>query len=185
MRAVRRDGRVVECTGLENRQGFVAPLGFKSLSLHHFLEKPPHGRFFAIWRLVMSVSESSHPYKRIVKHALLWCIFAYFYHSGINVLVAMAHDAQPDYGLLSSIAYGIGFNVLVGHLIGKYDKYWPTIAACVIATLGLLVVPLFVLGRDGLLSSFFIVSMIVTLPLTTFIIDKIKLRISANTEQTQ
>ena len=30
-----RDGRVVECTGLENRQGFVAPLGFKSLSLHH------------------------------------------------------------------------------------------------------------------------------------------------------
>ena len=35
MRAVRRDGRVVECTGLENRQGFVAPLGFKSLSLHH------------------------------------------------------------------------------------------------------------------------------------------------------
>gem|GEM_PF-4423107 len=26
---------MVECTGLENRQGFVAPLGFKSLSLHH------------------------------------------------------------------------------------------------------------------------------------------------------
>ncbi len=39
MRAVRRDGRVVECTGLENRQGFVAPLGFKSLSLHHYFKK--------------------------------------------------------------------------------------------------------------------------------------------------
>jgi len=30
---------VVECTGLENRQGFVAPLGFKSLSLHHYFLK--------------------------------------------------------------------------------------------------------------------------------------------------
>ena len=38
MQAVRRDGRVVECTGLENRQGFIAPLGFKSLSLHHLIK---------------------------------------------------------------------------------------------------------------------------------------------------
>ncbi len=37
MQAVRRDGRVVECTGLENRHGFVAHLGFKSLSLHHLI----------------------------------------------------------------------------------------------------------------------------------------------------
>ena len=37
MQAVRRDGRVVECTGLENRHRFVAYLGFKSLSLHHYL----------------------------------------------------------------------------------------------------------------------------------------------------
>ncbi len=35
--ASRRDGRVVECTGLENRHGFIAHLGFKSLSLHHIL----------------------------------------------------------------------------------------------------------------------------------------------------
>ncbi len=38
IQAVRRDGRVVECTGLENRQGFIAPLGFKSLSLHHLIK---------------------------------------------------------------------------------------------------------------------------------------------------
>jgi hypothetical protein len=37
--AVRRDGRVVECTGLENRQGFIALLGFKSLSLRHIQRK--------------------------------------------------------------------------------------------------------------------------------------------------
>ena len=28
---------MVECTGLENRHRFVAYLGFKSLSLHHYL----------------------------------------------------------------------------------------------------------------------------------------------------
>ncbi len=38
---VRRDGRVVECTGLENRHGFVAHLGFKSLSLRHIYRKSP------------------------------------------------------------------------------------------------------------------------------------------------
>ena len=133
----------------------------------------------------MSASESSSTLMRIVKHVLLWCIFSYFYHSGINVLVAMAHDAQPDYGLISSIAYGIGFNVLVGHLIGKYDKHWPVIAACVISTVGLIAVPLIMLGKDGLMSGFFIASMIATLPVATFVIDKIKQRISVNTEQTQ
>ena len=39
MRIVRRDGRVVECTGLENRHGFIAHLGFKSLSLRHLILK--------------------------------------------------------------------------------------------------------------------------------------------------
>ncbi len=32
---MRADGRVVECTGLENRQGFIALLGFESLSARH------------------------------------------------------------------------------------------------------------------------------------------------------
>jgi hypothetical protein len=43
---------VVECTGLENRHGFIAHLGFKSLSLHHYLKKPPYRRFFALWSLI-------------------------------------------------------------------------------------------------------------------------------------
>ncbi len=67
----------------------------------------------------MSTSESSSTFKHLIKHILLWSVFSYFYHSGVNVLVAMAHDAKPEHGLLTSIAYGIGFNVLVGHLIGK------------------------------------------------------------------
>ncbi len=31
---------MVECTGLENRHGFIARLGFKSLSLRHIQMKP-------------------------------------------------------------------------------------------------------------------------------------------------
>ncbi len=38
VRIRRRDGRVVDCTGLENRHRFVAYLGFKSLSLRHIKE---------------------------------------------------------------------------------------------------------------------------------------------------
>jgi hypothetical protein len=36
---------VVECTGLENRHRFVAYLGFKSLSLHHYLKNRLIGGF--------------------------------------------------------------------------------------------------------------------------------------------
>ncbi|AXV65350.1 MULTISPECIES: hypothetical protein [Pseudoalteromonas] len=133
----------------------------------------------------MSTSESSSTFKHLIKHILLWSVFSYFYHSGVNVLVAMAHDAKPEHGLLTSIAYGIGFNVLVGHLIGKYDKHWPVIAALYIASVGLLIVPLVILGKAGLMDVYFIVAMILSLPTSTFVIEKIKQRISLNTEQTQ
>ncbi len=33
---LRRGGRVVECTGLENRRGFIAHREFESLLLRHF-----------------------------------------------------------------------------------------------------------------------------------------------------
>ena len=48
MQAVRRDGRVVECTGLENRHGFIAHLGFKSLSLHHYIKARYLAGFFVL-----------------------------------------------------------------------------------------------------------------------------------------
>jgi hypothetical protein len=34
--AVRRDGRAVECTGLENQQALIGLPGFESLSLRHY-----------------------------------------------------------------------------------------------------------------------------------------------------
>ena len=43
-----RDGRAVECTGLENRQGESLP-GFESLSLRHaYIKKLPFGSFFSV-----------------------------------------------------------------------------------------------------------------------------------------
>ena len=51
IQAVRRDGRVVECTGLENRQGFIAPLGFKSLSLHHLIKITMSTRLLVVYAL--------------------------------------------------------------------------------------------------------------------------------------
>ena len=45
---------MVECTGLENRHGFIAHLGFKSLSLRHIQEKRLLERvaFFRLRRLI-------------------------------------------------------------------------------------------------------------------------------------
>ena len=37
----RRDGRAVECTGLENRRRLIAYPGFESLSLHHLEFRKP------------------------------------------------------------------------------------------------------------------------------------------------
>ena len=132
----------------------------------------------------MPISEHSK-LQRIIKHLLLWSVFSYFYHSGVTVLVAMAHDAKPEHGLLTAIAYGIGFNALVAHLIGKYDKHWPIIAASYISLGGLLVVPLVLTGTAGLMNVYFIPVMVISLPIATFIVEKIKQRISLNTDQTQ
>ena len=38
-RAIRRGGRAAECTGLENRRGFVAHRGFKSHPLRHISKR--------------------------------------------------------------------------------------------------------------------------------------------------
>jgi len=97
----------------------------------------------------------------------------------------MAHDAKPEHSLLTAIAYGIGFNTLVAHLIGKYDKHWPIIAASYISLGGLLVVPLVLTGTAGLMNVYFIPVMVISLPIATFIVEKIKQRISLNTDQTQ
>ena len=80
MRAVRRDGRVVECTGL-NRQGFVAPLGFKS-SLHHYLNRLQGGF------LSGENNVSKHTFYTIrMINMFYFGVSSYFYHSGLMYLL--------------------------------------------------------------------------------------------------
>lgn len=51
-----RDGRAVECTGLENRQGESLP-GFESLSLRHIhIKKTPFREFFTKLYIYYSLS---------------------------------------------------------------------------------------------------------------------------------
>jgi hypothetical protein len=54
----RRGGRVVECTGLENQQGFVALRGFESHPLRHKSKRSPLGAYLL---LRPSVVEDENP----------------------------------------------------------------------------------------------------------------------------
>ena len=89
--------------------------------------------------------------KRLLKHILLWTVFGYCYQSAISLLQKMAIDAYPDDALIMTLLYGIGFNILSGHLITKYDNYWPVWGAFYIGTIGLVAVPLLLVGVAGLL----------------------------------
>ncbi len=54
----RRGGRVVECTGLENQQGFVALRGFESHPLRQYLKSPIKG-LFRYWKRVREFESCS------------------------------------------------------------------------------------------------------------------------------
>ena len=50
---LRRDGRAVECTGLENQQALIGLPGFESLSLRHYNQpfRRPCTRMYKIVRI--------------------------------------------------------------------------------------------------------------------------------------
>lgn len=118
--------------------------------------------------------------QRVLKHVLLWTVFGYCYYSAINLLVKMAIDSQPEQGLITSLAYCVGFNVLSAHLITKYDKHWPEIAAIYIGVFGLLVVPLVLVGTQALLSWPLLAGILISLPIFTFAMRSIKRKLLKN-----
>ncbi|MFY8328232.1 hypothetical protein [Pseudoalteromonas sp. ZZD1] len=118
--------------------------------------------------------------QRLLKHSLLWVVFAYCYHSAINLLVKMAIDAQPDAVLVTSLLYCLGFNVLTAHLITKYDKYWPVIGACVIGVVGLILVPIIFVGAHALLSRELLAGILISLPIFTLIMGIVKQKLHKN-----
>ncbi|WP_211183744.1 hypothetical protein [Pseudoalteromonas arctica] len=128
----------------------------------------------------MSQQNQLNTTQRVLKHVLLWSVFGYCYHSAINLLVKMAMDAQPEHILVTALLYCLGFNLLVGHLITKYDKYWPEIAAIFIACIGLLVVPVLLVGTQAILSRPLLAGILISLPILTFAVRLIKRKLTKN-----
>jgi hypothetical protein len=128
----------------------------------------------------MSKTPQQPMLQRLIKHILLWIVFAYCYHNAISLLVTMAADAQPDNALLTAFIYALGFNMLTAHLVTKYDTYWPVIGAMFIAIVGLVAVPFMLFGASGLLSIPLLVGILFTLPLSTYVVALIKAKHSKN-----
>tara|TARA_B110000211_G_C13643755_1_gene362851 strand:- start:108 stop:494 length:387 start_codon:yes stop_codon:yes gene_type:complete len=118
--------------------------------------------------------------QRLIKHILLWTVFGYCYQSAVNLLVKMALDAQPDYPMATALIYGLGFNILTAHLITKYDTVWPVIAAAFIGFVGLIAVPFILFGGSGLLATPLLVGILFSLPLCSYIVVLIKVKLSKN-----
>jgi len=128
----------------------------------------------------MSEPRQLNTFQRILKHTLLWVVFAYCYHSAINLLVKMALDAQPDQALITSLLYCLGFNVLSAYLITKYDTYWPVIGAVIIGVVGMVLVPIIFVGTHALLGQELLVGILISLPVFTFAMGLIKLKLNKN-----
>ncbi|WP_404340082.1 hypothetical protein [Pseudoalteromonas mariniglutinosa] len=133
------------------------------------------------------MSERSHftSAQRIIKHLLVWLILAYCFNSAINLLTLMAQDAHPDHALLAAAIFCCAFNVLTAHLISKYERHWPFIAAVIIACVGTLAIPFFTAAQSTVENLFLTAMVIISLPIATFIIVKIKQRNRRNSTQSQ
>ncbi|MBT2151724.1 hypothetical protein [Pseudoalteromonas tetraodonis] len=107
-------------------------------------------------------------------------MFGYCYQSAISLLQKMAIDAYPDNALMMTFLYGIGFNLLSGHLITKYDHFWPVWGAFYIGIIGLVAVPLLLNGVVGLLPMSLLVGILLSLPVSTFAIGLIKEKLNKN-----
>jgi FtsH-binding integral membrane protein len=118
--------------------------------------------------------------QRLIKHVLIWIVFGYCYQSAVSLCIKMAADAQPNFPLISAFLYSIGFNLLVGHLITKYDNFWPIIGAIFIGVVGLIIVPLVLFGSAGLLDFKLLGGILCSLPICTFIVGLIKQKLSKN-----
>lgn len=117
---------------------------------------------------------------QLLKHILLWTVFGYCYQSGMSVLIKMAADAQPEHPLITAFAYGIGFNILVAHLITKYDTKWPLVASVFIGVVGLVAVPIVIGGTASLLTFSLLAGFLFSLILSCFIVGLLKVKLNKN-----
>lgn len=92
----------------------------------------------------------------------------------------MALDAQPNNPVITAFVYALGFNILVAHLITKYDKFWPVISSVFIGLVGLVVIPFLLFGASGLLTLALLAGILCSLSVSTYIVGLIKVKHSKN-----
>jgi hypothetical protein len=107
-------------------------------------------------------------------------VFGYFYQSGIKLLSKMAVDAHSDSPLIATFVYAFGFNILVAHLVTKYDEHWPVIASVFIGLVGLVAVPFILFGKNELIELSLLAGILFSLPLSTYVVGLIKVKLNKN-----
>ncbi|CAH9060306.1 hypothetical protein PSECIP111951_02253 [Pseudoalteromonas holothuriae] len=110
----------------------------------------------------------------VVKHASLWIVFGFFYLSGLEMALRLAIDGQQYPTLLKTLGLIFIFNLLVGHLITKYETYWPMLASVTVSLVGIAGFGYYYTQRLVQYSVELGLGLALSLPLATFIVQKFK-----------
>ncbi|TMO56567.1 hypothetical protein [Pseudoalteromonas aurantia] len=110
----------------------------------------------------------------IIKHCALWIVFSFFYLSGLEMALVLAIDGQPEPTLTSTLGYTFLFNLLVGHLISKYEKLSPVFSAIVISLCGIVGFGYIFSNTLTGYSQELLAGLVVCLPVATYLVLQIK-----------
>lgn len=112
--------------------------------------------------------------QNIIKHAVLWIVFSFFYVSGLDMALTLAIDGQQYPTLVNTLLYTFLFNLLVGHLITKYEKLWPFICAVIVSSCGVIGFGTY-FGESLVQYSMELrLAQVLSLPFATFVVIEIK-----------
>ncbi|MCF2909324.1 hypothetical protein L1285_13455 [Pseudoalteromonas sp. DL2-H2.2] len=120
--------------------------------------------------------------KQVVIHSSLWVIFSFFYLSGLQAALVLAIDGQAYPSIGITLLYTFIFNLLVGHIITKYEKLFPMIASVVIAAFGVVGFGCYFTERLAGYSNELIIGLTLSLPFATFIVREFKQKSYSKTQ---
>ena len=110
----------------------------------------------------------------LIKHCTLWIVFSFFYLSGLEMALVLSIDGQQDPTLLKTLGYTFLFNLLVGHLITKYEKIAPLIASIIIGLCGVVGFGYYFSNTLAGYSAELLSGLMVCLPFATYLVLQIK-----------
>jgi hypothetical protein len=106
----------------------------------------------------------------LVKRFSLWIIFSFFYVSGLEMALQLSIDAQQDPNLLNTVLYTFMFNLLVGHLIVKYEKLWSLFCSTLVGAFGIVGFGYFFTEQLIDYSKELKLALVLSLPFATFVV---------------